>query len=81
MVILMDSYLTFMQRSPETQVRRSITYLRGSANDWWENYKLENGYPRDWKELSKDPVKKFDSQFRARMGLAQLMNFRQGKGK
>lgn len=77
----MSSYLTFLQGSSEKQINCGVTYLRGPLFDWWENYRLENGYPRDWAELSKALVQRFGSRFRARKALAQLMNFRRGKRK
>ena len=52
-VSYMGNYLTFMQGTPDQQVRFAVTYIRGPALEWWDNYIKEYGYPNSWTVMPK----------------------------
>ena len=77
----MGNYLTFMQGTPDQQVNFAVTYLRGPALEWWDNYVKEYGYPINWTVMSNALRTKFGLPFRAKEAQARIMNIRQGKRK
>ena len=77
----MGNYLTFMQGTPDQQVKFAVTYLRGPAFEWWDKYVKEFGYPNNWTVMSNALKKKFGLPFRAKEAQAKIMNVRQGKRK
>ena len=77
----MKNILTFMQETPEQEVNYVATYLRGAAHEWWELYIRQEGYPRNWTQLSQALLKRFSSPIRAQKAQAQLMSIKQGKRK
>ena len=77
----MGNYLTFMQGTPDQQVRFAVTYIRGPALEWWDQYVKEYGYPTDWTAMSNALKKRFGSPFRAKEAQARIMSIRQGKRK
>ena len=77
----MGNYLTFMQGTPDQQVNFAVTYLRGPALEWWDNYVKEYGYPTNWTVMSNALRTRFGLPFRAKEAQARIMNIRQGKRK
>ena len=80
-VSYMGNYLTFMQGTPDQQVRFAVTYIRGPALEWWDKYIKEYGYPNSWTVMSKALKSRFGMPFRAKEAQARIMNIRQGKRK
>ena len=72
----MGNYLTFIQGTPDQQVKFAATYLRGPAFEWWDHYVKESGYPTDWTVMSNALKKRFGSPFRAKEAQAKIMNIR-----
>ena len=77
----MGNYLSFMQGTPDQQVSFAVTYIRGPALEWWDQYVKESGYPTSWTVMSKALRKRFGQPFRAKEAQARIMNIRQGKRK
>ena len=73
--------LKFMQGTPEQEVNYVATYLRGAAHEWWEIYIRQEGYPRNWTQLSQALLKRFSSPIRAQKAQALVMSIKQGKRK
>ena len=77
----MKNILTFMQGTPEQEVKYAATYLRGAAHEWWEIFIKQEGYPTNWTQLSQALLKRFGSPIRAKKAQVQLMSIKQGKRK
>ena len=77
----MKNILTFMQGTPEQEVKYAATYLRGAAHEWWEIFIKQEGYPTNWTQLSHALLKRFGSPLRAKKAQVQLMSIKQGKRK
>ena len=73
-VSYMGNYLTFMQGTPDQQVRFAVTYIRGPALEWWDKYIKEYGYPNSWTVLSKALKDRFGMPFPAKEAQARIMN-------
>ena len=61
----MKNILIFMQGTPEQEVNYVAKYLRGATHEWWEIYIRQEGYPRNWTQLSQAVLKRFSSRIRA----------------
>ena len=72
----MGNYLTFMQGTPDQQVKVAVTYIRGPTSEWWDQYVKESGYPTTWTVMSNALKKRFGSPFRAKEAQAKIMNIR-----
>ena len=70
-----------MQGTPEQEINYAATYLRGVAHEWWEICIRQEGYPKNWTQLSQALLKSFSSPIHAQKAQAQLMSIKQGKRK
>ena len=77
----MKNILTFMQGTPEQEVKYAATYLRGAAHEWWEIFIKQEVYPTNWTQLFQALLKTFGSPIRAKKAQMQLMSIKQGKRK
>ena len=73
--------LTFMQGTPEQEIKYASTCLRGAAHEWWEVFIKQEGYPSNWTQLSQALLKGLGSPIRAKNAQVQLMSIKQGKRK
>ena len=77
----MGNYLTFMQGTPDQQVKFAVTYIRGPALEWWDKYVKESGYPASWTVMSNALKRRYGLPFRAKEAQARIMHIQQGKRK
>ena len=68
----MKNILTFMQGTPEQEVKYAATYLRGAAHEWWEIFIKQEGYPSNRTQLCQALLTRFGSPYSFKKGTSAV---------